>query len=158
VVSSATIEAARASGKPIAVDSQGDLRRFRSLDLIKVNQAEAQTALGSSDVLGGGEGLRSELDARVLIVTLGADGMLVFDGSPSPASVPAVRVSQVFDVTGAGDTVIAVLTLGLIAGLPTRRSAELAAAAASVVVRKLGVAVATPAEIVEALSASPSAA
>jgi rfaE bifunctional protein kinase chain/domain len=156
VVSSATIDAARASGKPIAVDSQGDLRRFRSLDLIKVNQAEAQTALGSSDVVGGGEGLRRELDARVLIVTLGADGMLVFDGSPSPASVPAVRVSQVFDVTGAGDTVIAVLTLGLIAGLPTRRSAELAAAAASVVVRKLGVAVATPAEIVEALSASPS--
>jgi bifunctional ADP-heptose synthase (sugar kinase/adenylyltransferase) len=63
-----------------------------------------------------------------------------------------VRVSQVFDVTGAGDTVIAVLTLGLVAGLNTLRSAELASAAASVVVRRLGVAVATPAEIVEALA------
>jgi D-glycero-beta-D-manno-heptose-7-phosphate kinase len=60
-------------------------------------------------------------------------------------------VSQVFDVTGAGDTVIAVLTLGMIAGLSMRRAAELASAAASVVVRRLGVAVATPEEIVEAL-------
>ena len=66
--------------------------------------------------------------------------------------MPAVRVSQVFDVTGAGDTVIAVLTLGLVAGLSMRRCAELASAAASVVVRRLGVAVATPAEIIEALA------
>jgi bifunctional ADP-heptose synthase (sugar kinase/adenylyltransferase) len=78
--------------------------------------------------------------------------MLVFDGQAQPERVPAVRASQVFDVTGAGDTVIAVLTLGLVAGLSTRRSAELASAAASVVVRRLGVAVATPAEIVDALA------
>ena len=152
VVSQACIDAARASGKPIAVDSQGDLRRFQRLDLIKVNQVEAQAALGTSDVLAGGEALRRELDTRVLVVTLGADGMLVFDGTGEPRRVPAVHVSQVFDVTGAGDTVIAVLTLGLVAGLSTQRSAELASAAASVVVRRLGVAVATPAEIVAALS------
>jgi rfaE bifunctional protein kinase chain/domain len=152
VVGQASVDAARASGRPIAVDSQGDLRRFRKLDLIKVNQAEAQAALGSEDVYAGGEGLRRELEAGVLIITLGADGMLVFDGRSEPELVPAVRVSQVFDVTGAGDTVIAVLTLGLVAGLSTRRSAELASAAASVVVRRLGVAVATPAEIVEALA------
>jgi len=151
VVSQDCIDAARASGRPITVDSQGDLRRFRALDLIKVNQAEAQAALGSEDVYAGGEALRRELEARVLVVTLGADGMLVFDGD-APQLVPAVRVSQVFDVTGAGDTVIAVLTLGLVAGLGVRRSAELASAAASVVVRRLGVAVATPAEIVEALA------
>jgi rfaE bifunctional protein kinase chain/domain len=152
VIGQACIDAARASGRPITVDSQGDLRRFRALDLIKVNQAEAQAALGSDDVQAGGEALRRELEARVLIITLGADGMLVFDGRPRPELMPAVRVSQVFDVTGAGDTVIAVLTLGLVAGLSTRRSAELASAAASVVVRRLGVAVATPAEIVEALA------
>jgi rfaE bifunctional protein kinase chain/domain len=152
VVGQASLDAARASGRPITVDSQGDLRRFRALDLIKVNQAEAQAALGSDDVYAGGEALRRELEARVLVVTLGADGMLVFEGHHPPERVPAVRVSQVFDVTGAGDTVIAVLTLGLIAGLTTRRAAELASAAASVVVRRLGVAVATPAEIVEALA------
>jgi rfaE bifunctional protein kinase chain/domain len=151
VVSDEVIAAARASGRPIAVDSQGDLRRFRSVDLLKVNQAEAQAALGSDDVRGGGESLRRELAATALIVTLGADGMLVFDGHAEPDHVPAVQATQVFDVTGAGDTVIAVLTLGLIAGLSLRRSAELASAAASVVVRRLGVAVATPAELIEAL-------
>src|SRR5262249_12003846 len=113
VVSDQSIAAARASGRLISVDSQGDLRRFPSLDLIKVNQAEAQAALGSHDVYAGGEGLRRDLAARILVTTLGADGMLVFDGQPRPEHVPAVHVAQVFDVTGAGDTVIAVLTLGL---------------------------------------------
>ena len=155
VVSQPSIDAARASGRPIAVDSQGDLRRFTSLDLIKINQAEAQAALGTTDVRAGGEQLRRELDARVLVITLGSDGMLVFDGhAAEPEQVSAVRVSQVFDVTGAGDTVIAVLTLGMIAGLSSRRSAELASAAASVVVRRLGVATVTPDELVDALGAA----
>lgn len=151
VVSEATIAAACASGRPITVDSQGDLRRFRAFDLLKINQAEAQVALGSDDMLGGGDALRRELGARVLVITLGADGMLVFEDGAGPAQVAAVRSTEVFDVTGAGDTVIAVLTLGLIAGLSMRRAAELASAAASVVVRRLGVAVASPDEIVAAL-------
>jgi rfaE bifunctional protein kinase chain/domain len=152
VVSEALVQAARDSGRPIAVDSQGDLRRFEAVDLIKVNQAEAQAALGRPDVLAGGEVLRRDLRAKVLVITLGADGMLVFAGQAAPERVAAVQVSQVFDVTGAGDTVIAVLTLGMIAGLSPRRAAELASAAASVVVRRLGVAVATPEEIVAALA------
>ncbi|MGI9146069.1 MAG: bifunctional heptose 7-phosphate kinase/heptose 1-phosphate adenyltransferase [Chloroflexota bacterium] len=151
VVSEATIAAACASGRPISVDSQGDLRRFRSFDLLKINQAEAQAALGSDDMLGGGDALRGEVDARVLVITLGDEGMLVFEDATQPAHVAAVRATEVFDVTGAGDTVIAVLTLGLIAGLSTLRSAQLASAAASIVVRRLGVAVATADEIVAAL-------
>jgi rfaE bifunctional protein kinase chain/domain len=152
VVSEAAIAEARASGRPITVDSQGDLRRFQTVDLLKINQAEAQAALGTSDVRGGGQALRRDLGARTLVITLGADGMLVFDARQEQADhVPAVQATQVFDVTGAGDTVIAVLTLGLIAGLSMRRSAELASAAASAVVRRLGVAVATPDEIVEGL-------
>jgi D-glycero-beta-D-manno-heptose-7-phosphate kinase len=147
----ALIAAARNTDRPIAVDSQGDLRRFDSVDLLKINQAEAHAALGHEDVHAGGEGLRRELHARLLVITLGADGMLVFDGSDEPGHIPAVHASEVFDVTGAGDTVIAVLTLGLIGGLPVRRAARLASAAASVVVRRLGVAVATPQEIGAAL-------
>ena len=99
----------------------------------------------------GGTELRRELRIDLLVITLGADGMLVFDGHGEPALVPAVRATEVFDVTGAGDTVIGVLTLGLIAGLNPRRTAQLASAAASVVVRRLGVAVATPDELIEAL-------
>ncbi|HEY0580641.1 MAG TPA: PfkB family carbohydrate kinase, partial [Chloroflexota bacterium] len=108
VIDEATIAAARASGRPIAVDSQGDLRRFRGVDLLKVNQAEAQAALGNDDVRGGGEALRRELEATALVITLGADGMLVFDGRAEPDHGAAVQATQVFDVTGAGDTVIAV--------------------------------------------------
>jgi rfaE bifunctional protein kinase chain/domain len=150
VVSAATIEAARASGRPITVDSQGDVRRFAGVDLLKLNQADAQAALGDGDLLGGAARLRSELQVAHLVVTLGADGMLVF-GESSPLHVPAVRVTEVFDVTGAGDTVIAILTLALVAGLPMRRAAELASAAASVVVRRLGVATVSPDELLDAL-------
>jgi rfaE bifunctional protein kinase chain/domain len=157
VVCDATIDAARASGRPIAVDSQGDVRRFRGVDLLKINQAEAQAALGHDDVQDEGEQLRHDLDVGVLVITLGADGMLVFERDRAPDHVPAVRATQVFDVTGAGDTVIAVLTLGIVAGLSIRRAAELASAAASVVVRRLGVAVATPDEIVAALTSARSA-
>jgi rfaE bifunctional protein kinase chain/domain len=151
VVSEAAIAAARRTGRPIAVDSQGDLRRFRAVDLLKVNQAEAQAALGHSDVRRGGEALRRKLDARALVITLGGEGMLVFEEGKSMDHVPAVEATQVFDVTGAGDTVVAVLTLGLVAGLSLHRAAELASAAASVVVRRLGVAVASPDEIQAAL-------
>jgi len=151
VIDEASITAARASGRPIAVDSQGDLRRFHSVNLLKINQAEARAALGRQDMRAGGAELRRELRIDLLVITLGADGMLVFDGHGEPALVPAVRATEVFDVTGAGDTVIGVLTLGLIAGLNPRRTAQLASAAASVVVRRLGVAVATPAELIEAL-------
>ncbi|MDQ6670758.1 MAG: PfkB family carbohydrate kinase, partial [Chloroflexota bacterium] len=68
VVNEATIAAACASGRPISVDSQGDLRRFRSFDLLKINQVEAQVALGSDDIRGQGDALRRELGARVLVI------------------------------------------------------------------------------------------
>lgn len=157
VVDAATIEAAQASGRPITIDSQGDLGRFRGMHLIKINQAEAQSALGQADVAAGGAALRRELGVGWLVITLGGEGMLVF-GDDGSAHVPAVQATQVFDVTGAGDTVIAVLTLGLVAGLPMRRAAELASAAASVVVRRLGVATASPAEILAVLGETGSTA
>lgn len=150
VVSEAAIAAARASGRPIAVDSQGDLRRFHGVDLVKINHAEAQAAAGSENPIQHGERLRQELRLRFLVITLGGEGMALFaDGWQEV--VPAARISQVFDVTGAGDTVIAVLTLGLVAGLPLRAAAALGNAAAGLVVRRLGVATVTPRELAEAL-------
>jgi rfaE bifunctional protein kinase chain/domain len=154
VVDERCIEVARGCGRTVTVDSQGNLRRFRGLDLVKVNRAEAQAVLGpvdGDDLLVRGERLRLSLELRYLVITLGAVGMAVF-GDGEPSLVPAVQATQVFDITGAGDTVIAVLTLGLLAGLSLRTSAGLASAAASVVVRRPGVATASPAEIVEALA------
>ena len=137
VVAACTIEAARRSGRPIAVDSQGDLRRFRGVDLVKINQAEAHRALNGADLLTHGEALRAELDLRYLAVTLGAEGMLVFGDGPA-AHVPAVAATEVFDVTGAGDTVIAILSLGLVAGLPIHTAATLATASPAELLQALG--------------------
>ncbi len=150
VIGLATMEAARTSGRPLFVDSQGDVRRFRGVDVLKLNQAEARAALSSGDLVGDGDALRRKLSVRYLVITLGPEGMLVL-GDETPVRVPAVRATEVFDVTGAGDTVIAVLTLALVAGVPIKRAAELASAAASVVVRKLGVATVSPQELLAAL-------
>ncbi|MBI2755121.1 MAG: hypothetical protein HYX52_00260 [Chloroflexi bacterium] len=151
VVSPAVIAAARASGRPVCVDSQGDLRQFAGTHLVKVNHAEASAALGSADVAAGGDRLRRDLGIQALVVTLGADGMALFDEQHSGTLVPAGRQSDVFDVTGAGDTVIAVLTLCWLAHIPLLQAARIANAAASVVVRRLGVATVTPEELVAAL-------
>jgi rfaE bifunctional protein kinase chain/domain len=156
VVTDATVGAARSTGRPIAVDSQGELRRFRGVDLVKINQAEAQAAVGSTDVLGLAGGLRRELEVRCLVVTLGAEGIAVFTEEACEL-VPACRATEVFDVTGAGDTVIAVFALGLVAGVPLRSAAQLANAAASIVVRRLGVASVSPQELTVELQDAHSA-
>jgi rfaE bifunctional protein kinase chain/domain len=151
VASEGLIAAARASGKPVLVDSQGSLDRFRGVDLVKINHAEARDALGSDAVLEEGESLRQHLDVRALVITLGAEGIAVFSPGAS-LHIPALATSAVFDVTGAGDTVIAVLALGLVAGLSLGATACLANAAASLVVRQLGVATVTPAQLAAALA------
>jgi rfaE bifunctional protein kinase chain/domain len=150
VVEERTIAAARAGGRPIAVDSQGDLRRFRGADLVKVNQAEAQRAVGDDQPLAHGETLRRELETKALVITLGGDGMALFSADGYEL-VPAARISQVFDITGAGDTVIAVLTLALVASVPLGAAAALANAAAGLVVQRLGVATVTPDELTAAV-------
>ena len=116
----ATIAAARASGRPIAVDSQGDVRRFRG-----VRPAEDQSGRGAAPrsatttCVGGGD----DAAPRARRTCAGDHAgrrrhARVRRRGGARCHVPAVRATEVFDVTGAGDTVIAVLTLGLIAGLP----------------------------------------
>jgi D-beta-D-heptose 7-phosphate kinase/D-beta-D-heptose 1-phosphate adenosyltransferase len=87
-----------------------------------------------------------------LIITRGAKGMVVFerDGAHKFAAV-RTRPWEVFDVTGAGDTVISTLTLALVSGATPQEAAALANSAAGVVVGKLGTAVCTPQELLEAL-------
>jgi len=149
--------AARQRGALTVADAQADLERFAGFDLVKCNRAEAEAELGrplTSDVdfeVALGE-LSLRLNVVRLAITRGAEGMsLLGRGGPAIHS-PAGRVSDVYDVTGAGDTVVAVLTLALVAGIDLRTAARLANAAAGLVVRRLGNAVVTPAELVEALS------
>ena len=138
------------------VDSQGELSKFHDFDLVKCNQAEAESVLGHSidgDAIRKrllGE-LRAKLACRCLVVTRGGSGAAVVteDGY---ADVPAANRTEIFDVTGAGDTVVAVMTAGLLAGGSPEHAAALAQVAAGLVVRRWGNAQASRDEILAALT------
>lgn len=153
----ATVQAAaRQHGVLTTVDSQGDLGKFRGFDLVRCNAAEAEAQVGFAlhddhDFERALVRLQRELSARRLVVTRGGDGVSLLAWGDVPRHLPAWNREEVFDVTGAGDTVIAVLTLALAGGLDLRTAAHLAMTAAGLVVRRLGNAVVTPAELAEAL-------
>ena len=143
-------------GKIVAVDSQGDLSLFHGFGIIKCNQPEAEEALRrplhtEEDFRTGLTDLMSGLEAATVIVTRSAEGMSVMTRSGQYAHIEVTNTSEVFDVTGAGDTVIALLTLGVAAGADLFDAARLANYGAGIVVRKWGNAVLRPAELRAAL-------
>lgn len=142
VVVDAVREAQALHGLLTTVDSQGDLEKFSGFDLVKCNQAEAEAAIGRQ--LGDRDSrqsalmeLRRQIDASCLVVTRGGAGasLASIDGY---TETPASNRSEIFDVTGAGDTVVAVMTAAQLAGANALQAATLAQAAAGVVVRKWG--------------------
>lgn len=150
------LAAAREHGKLATADSQGDLLKFRGFSLVKCNRAEAEAQVGrplarDADFERAGAQLLPELVAVALVITRGPDGMTVIQRGGLAAHLPATNRSEVFDATGAGDTVIAVMTQALAAGLDWRTAAHLANVAAGLVVRRLGNATVAPAELVAAL-------
>lgn len=149
---------ADARGLLIAVDPKPARNlRFRGVGLITPNRHEA-LELAELPEPGPGETypleevcrrIHHRLSPKLLVVTLGADGMAVSrDGEVEHVLATAAR--EVFDVSGAGDTVIASLTAALAAGATAEEAAGLANLAAGVVVSKMGTATATPAEILNA--------
>jgi rfaE bifunctional protein kinase chain/domain len=150
---------AREHGKILAVDPHPHTSlSWRGVTAIKPNLAEAFSAAGlpPSDpvapvltdqrLIEAGSRLRKMWDSGSLLITLGEHGMLLFDGESPPYHTPT-RAKDVFDVSGAGDTAIAVLTLALSAGATPADAAELANRASGIVVGKLGTATVTPAEL-----------
>jgi rfaE bifunctional protein kinase chain/domain len=152
-----TRKLARDLGKLSTVDSQGDLELFHGFGIVKCNQPEAEEALRrplSTDAefeVGLSE-LVERLDAQAVIVTRSAEGMSVMTRDGQYCYIPVTNSSEVFDVTGAGDTVIALVTLAAAAGADLFDAARLANYGAGVVVRKWGNAVLRPDELREALS------
>jgi D-beta-D-heptose 7-phosphate kinase/D-beta-D-heptose 1-phosphate adenosyltransferase len=145
------IDACRARGLPVLVDPKGtDFARYRRATALTPNLAEFEAVAGpmasTADIAARGEELRASLELGALVVTLGERGMAVIASGLPPVFLPA-RARQVFDVTGAGDTAIATLALGLGAGLPIAEAAALANLAAGLVVGKIGVAAVTPGEL-----------
>lgn len=146
-------------GVLFTVDAQGNAHYYRDVDLFRCNDAEASAALGwtlrgEEDFRTGLQELQARLQARIVIVTRGPDGLSLLGDTLGYTHIPATSVSEVYDTTGAGDTFIAVATLALAARLEPLAAARLANAAAALVVRKLGNAVVTPEELAQALSLS----
>jgi len=128
-----------------------NLRWFHGADLMTLNQIEAETASGLSiggeeDADKAGRRILKRTAAGTVIITRGAHGMsVVSNGSPA-VHIPVMPV-EVYDVAGAGDTVVSTLTLALAAGADMVTAARLANFAGASVVRKVGVAPAVPAEV-----------
>ena len=97
-----------------------------------------------------GKGLLKYLGIESLLVTLGEDGMCLFEAGKEPHHIPT-RAREVFDVSGAGDTVISVFTLAVAAGATKRQAADIANHAAGIVVAKVGAASVSPEELVRSL-------
>jgi rfaE bifunctional protein kinase chain/domain len=154
-VGRAIMEAAAAADVPVNVDPKQDLAPFAGASLVKPNLAEAEAITG----LLAGDGLDAigrELSQRIgggdVAITQGGDGITIFEGGRPGVYVPTVR-QEVFDVQGAGDTIIATLSLARQAGASLWEATVIAHAAASVVVGKAGTATADREELRAALPA-----
>ena len=149
------IELANKKDKIITVDSRYSLNTFKKVTIATPNREEAEKAVGfelnkKDQVEKAGKKLREELDADAMLITLGGEGMQVFTDQGS-THIPASNYAEVYDVTGAGDTVIGTLTLALASGASMVEAMKLSNHAAGIVVRKLGVATTNQEEMIEAM-------
>ena len=138
------------------VDAQGELDKYRGADLLRCNNDEASSFLRrglehEQDFASGLQEMSERLEVGLVVVTRGAQGVSLRGRDVPYAHLPAHKV-EVADVTGAGDTFIAVLTLALASGTAPLAAAELANAAAALVVRRVGNAVVTPDELRAAIA------
>jgi D-beta-D-heptose 7-phosphate kinase/D-beta-D-heptose 1-phosphate adenosyltransferase len=137
------IASARAAGRPVVVDPKGsDFARYRGATVVKPNLHETSLFLRHEvttleDVLEAGQRLLNLMEADAVLITRGAAGMSLFQPGRPPVHIPA-HAREVFDVTGAGDTVAATLTVALAAGAVPEAAARLASRAAAIAVGRVG--------------------
>lgn len=144
------IRLARAAGKPVLVDPKGDdYSRYAGATAITPNRSELREVVGSwsseEQLRQKAEALRAELGLEALLVTRSEEGMTLFQADQVQHQPAVTR--EVYDVSGAGDTVIATLAVALAAGQGWLESMRIANLAASIVVAKLGTAVVSPEEL-----------
>ena len=144
------IAKARAWGKPVLIDPKGsDYSRYHGATVITPNRAELQEVVGAwhteAQLLSKAQALRSELGLAALLLTRSEEGMSLFEASG--ASHVSAQAREVFDVTGAGDTVIATLAVLLGAGMTLAQALPWANRAGGVGVAKFGTATVTLKEL-----------
>ncbi len=141
----------RDAGVPTLVDPKGsDFSKYRGASLITPNQSEFEAVVGvcnsDEELVSHGNKLLAELQLDALLITRSEKGMLLLETGSEPLFL-STQAREVFDVTGAGDTVIATLAAVIASGQDLSSAAALANIAAGLVVRKIGVATVTPSEI-----------
>jgi rfaE bifunctional protein kinase chain/domain len=146
------VAGARAAGRPVLIDPKGsDYSRYRNATVITPNRAELQQVVGTwrneDDLRDRAQRLREELALQAILVTRSEEGMTLFDAD-GQAHVSA-QAREVFDVTGAGDTVIATMAALVAAGSTLRDAMPLANKAGAIVVGKFGTATASYEELFE---------
>jgi len=144
------IRGARRARKRVLVDPKGDdYTRYKGASVITPNVAELRDVVGrwkdEKDLKQRAQALRARLGLEALLLTRGEDGMTLYTKNKIK-SVPA-QAREVFDVTGAGDTVISTLAVMLAAGASLENAMQIANRAEGIVVGKLGTATGTPAEL-----------
>ncbi len=132
-----------AEGRYVGLDSRHRMLSFPGVTAATPNLEETEEATGlrlrrKDEIEAAGASLRAKLGAEALLVTLGADGMSLFEPNVEPVHVPVANKSEVFDVTGAGDTVVAAFTLARLSGGSYLEAAHLANMAGGVSVRHAG--------------------
>ena len=155
VIDAATL-AAKKNNLVLAVDSQTKLTRFNDITVITPNQPEAEATLGyeikdEKTLEIAGNELLKRTNAQMILITRGSQGMTLFDQKGEIFNIPAFNKRDVFDVTGAGDTVISSFILALCAGATPQEAAIIGNLAASITVRRFGVATTNISEMSENL-------
>jgi rfaE bifunctional protein kinase chain/domain len=144
------------TGIPVIVDPKPqNMDLYRDVTLITPNNAEASLMAGipiedDSSLLRAGESLLERLGCRMLLVTRGEAGMALFQTGTPMTTIPTVA-RRVYDVTGAGDTVVSAITLALLAGLPPEDAATLANISAGIVVGEVGTATVAASRLIQAI-------
>ncbi len=153
------IQIAREAKVPVLVDPKGtDFERYRGATILTPNLSEFEAVVGKckdeAEIVERGMALMATFELSALLVTRSENGMTLLQPGKKPFHLPT-QAQEVYDVTGAGDTVIGVLAAALAAGNTLEESCFLANAAAGVVVGKLGTSTVSPVELENAIRARP---
>ncbi|WP_196594385.1 bifunctional heptose 7-phosphate kinase/heptose 1-phosphate adenyltransferase [Pectinatus sottacetonis] len=155
-IRSLIIDYSRQTGIPCIVDSRYSIHDFKGVTYVKQNDAELAAAVGmtiknDTDLHQAGKLLLNQMSAKGILVTCGEKGMVLFENDGSINTIPVSDKSEVYDVSGAGDTCVAAFITAIAAGAESTAAARLSNYAAGIAVRKMGTATVSKQELISIL-------